>query len=84
MENLTIKSINIHKSFDDIRKLFAKQLLPKKKIYTPIFSLMLQVVDVKMSRRSRKQIEMQFMADVYLQCEECEKSSSKRFRSEIC
>ncbi|MAU37023.1 MAG: excinuclease ABC subunit A [Flavobacteriales bacterium] len=70
------------KVYDDIRKLFAKQLLAKKRKYTPGF-FSFNVTGGRCEKcqgEGENKIEMQFMADVYLQCEECK---GKKFKQEI-
>ena len=75
------------KVYDDIRKLFAKQLLAKKRKYTPGF-FSFNVTGGRCEKcqgEGENKIEMQFMADVYLQVRvQREKVQARDFRSEIC
>ncbi|MEA3503969.1 MAG: excinuclease ABC subunit UvrA [Bacteroidota bacterium] len=70
------------KAFDDIRELFAVQSLAKLRGYKPGFFSF----NVPGGRCEECQgegvvkIEMQFMADIYLTCEEC---NGKRFKEEV-
>ena len=70
------------KVYDEIRKLFANQILAKKRKYTPgFFSFNVDGGRCENCKgEGETKIEMQFMADVYLQCEECK---GKRFKKEI-
>ena len=70
------------KVYDDIRKLFSKQKLAKNRKYTPgFFSFNVDGGRCDSCKgEGENTVEMQFMADVYLECEEC---SGKRFKSEI-
>ena len=70
------------KAYDDIRKLFADQPLSKSRKYTPSF-FSFNVDGGRCDNckgEGETKIEMQFMADVYLKCEECK---GARFRKEI-
>ena len=70
------------KFYDDIRKLFAKQKLAEIRKYTPgFFSFNVDGGRCEYCKGEGENIvEMQFMADVYLECEECK---GKRFKKEI-
>ncbi len=70
------------KFYDDIRKLFANQKLAKIRKYTPgFFSFNVDGGRCEYCKGEGENIvEMQFMADVYLECEECK---GKRFKKEI-
>ena len=70
------------KVYDEIRKLFAKQPLAEKRKYTPgFFSFNVNGGRCeKCQGEGENTIEMQFMADVHLQCEECR---GKRFKEEV-
>jgi excinuclease ABC subunit A len=70
------------KVYDDIRKLFSSQPLSESRKYTPgFFSFN---VDGGRCDNCKGEgeitVEMQFMADVYLECEQCK---GKRFKEEI-
>ena len=70
------------KVYDDIRKLFSSQPLAESRKYTPgFFSFN---VDGGRCDNCKGEgeitVEMQFMADVYLECEQCK---GKRFKEEI-
>ena len=70
------------KVYDDIRKLFSSQPLSESRKYTPgFFSFN---VDGGRCDNCKGEgeitVEMQFMADVYLECEQCK---GKRFKKEI-
>ena len=70
------------KAFDDIRQLYSKQSLAKKRNYKPKhFSFN---VDGGRCDKCKGEgviiIEMQFMADVVLKCDECD---GKRFKKEV-
>ena len=70
------------KIYDEIRKLFSNQLLAKNRKYTPSFFSF--NVDGGRCEHCKGEgetiVEMQFMADVYLKCEECE---GKRFKKDV-
>ena len=70
------------KAYDDIRKLFSQQPLSKARNYTSgFFSFNVEGGRCnKCKGEGEIVIEMQFMADVYLKCEECQ---GKRFKEEI-
>lgn len=70
------------KAFDDIRTLFSNLILAKKRKYRPAFFSF----NVEGGRCENCKgdgtitVEMQFMADVHLKCEECD---GKRFKEEV-
>ncbi len=70
------------KAYDDIRALFAAQPLAKTRKYKPgFFSFNIDGGRCeKCQGEGEITIEMQFMADVHLRCDECE---GKRFKKEI-
>ncbi len=70
------------KAYDFIRKLFAEQFLAKQQAYKPaMFSFNVDGGRCEECQGDgRVKIEMQFMADVYLNCEICQ---GKRFKDEI-
>ena len=70
------------KFYDDIRKLFAKQKLAEIRKYTPgFFSFNVDGGRCEYCKgEGENKVEMQFMADVFLECEECK---GKRFKKEI-
>lgn len=70
------------KAFDQIRDLFAQQPLSRAKGYTPgFFSFNVEGGRCEMCKgEGFLTVEMQFMADVQIQCENC---NGKRFRSDI-
>jgi excinuclease ABC subunit A len=70
------------KAFDDIRKLFASQQLSKYNSYTPShFSFNIDGGRCEECQGEGEiKVEMQFMADVHLVCENCH---GKRFKEEI-
>ncbi|MEN8225490.1 MAG: excinuclease ABC subunit A, partial [Bacteroidota bacterium] len=70
------------KAFDDIRALFADQQLAKVRNYKPGF-FSFNVPGGRCEECEGEgvvKIEMQFMADIYLQCDHC---SGKRFKDEV-
>lgn len=70
------------KAYDEIRKLFADQQLSKQMSFTPaFFSFNVEGGRCEECKGDGKTtIEMQFMADITLECEACK---GKRFKSEI-
>ncbi len=70
------------KAWDDVRRLFAEQKLSKQREYKPAyFSFNVDGGRCEACKgEGRIRVEMQFMADVYLTCEEC---GGKRFKNEI-
>ena len=70
------------KAYDEIRKLFADQQLSKQMGFTPaFFSFNVEGGRCEECKGDGKTtIEMQFMADITLECEACK---GKRFKSEI-
>ena len=70
------------KAYDDIRALFAAQKLSKIRNYTPkYFSFNVDGGRCEVCKgEGQVNIEMQFMADVHLECEACH---GKRFKKEI-
>ncbi len=70
------------KAYDDIRKLLANQKLAKIRNYQPKhFSFNIEGGRCEVCKGEGKvTIEMQFMADVHLQCENCK---GRRFKKEI-
>jgi len=70
------------KVFDDIRTLFANQPLAKNRNYKPgFFSFNVEGGRCETCQgEGQIKVEMQFMADVYLVCEECH---GKRFKEEV-
>ncbi|MDE6494197.1 MAG: excinuclease ABC subunit UvrA [Bacteroidales bacterium] len=70
------------KAFDDIRDLFAAQPLAKKRGYTQgFFSFNVQGGRCETCQgEGTIRVEMQFMADLYLTCDECH---GKRFKEEV-
>jgi len=70
------------KVYDDIRKLFASQMLAILRKYTPgYFSFNVDGGRCDNCKgEGETKIEMQFMADVYLECTECK---GKRFKNEV-
>lgn len=70
------------KAYDDIRALYASQSLAKTRKYKPgFFSFNIDGGRCeKCQGEGEITIEMQFMADVHLRCDECE---GKRFKKEI-
>jgi excinuclease ABC subunit A len=70
------------KAYDDIRALFASQKLAKVRGYKPgFFSFNIEGGRCEECEgEGVVKIEMQFMADIYLQCETCE---GKRFKDEV-
>ena len=70
------------KVYDDIRKLFASQKLAILRKYTPgYFSFNVDGGRCDNCKgEGETKIEMQFMADVYLECTECK---GKRFKNEV-
>ncbi len=70
------------KAYDDIRALFAEQKLSKIRNYTPkYFSFNVDGGRCEVCKgEGQVNIEMQFMADVHLECEACH---GKRFKKEI-
>ncbi|MDT8392994.1 MAG: excinuclease ABC subunit UvrA [Bacteroidales bacterium] len=70
------------KAFDDIRSLFADQKLAKVRNYKPGF-FSFNVPGGRCEECEGEgivKIEMQFMADIYLQCDHC---AGKRFKEEV-
>jgi len=70
------------KAFDEIRNLFADQKLSKTRGYKPGF-FSFNVAGGRCEAcegEGLQKIEMQFMADIYLTCEEC---GGKRFKEEV-
>ncbi|MCL2416907.1 MAG: excinuclease ABC subunit UvrA [Bacteroidales bacterium] len=70
------------KAFDDIRSLFANQPLAKSRNYKPgFFSFNVEGGRCETCQgEGQIKVEMQFMADVYLVCEECH---GTRFKEEV-
>ncbi|HSP12823.1 MAG TPA: excinuclease ABC subunit UvrA [Salegentibacter sp.] len=70
------------KAYDDIRNLFASQKLSKIRDYTPkYFSFNVDGGRCEVCKgEGEVTIEMQFMADVHLECEAC---NGKRFKKEV-
>lgn len=70
------------KAFDDIRSLFAEQSLAKIRGYKPgYFSFNIPGGRCEACEgEGRIKIEMQFMADIYLTCEECK---GRRYKDEL-
>ena len=70
------------KAFDDIRELYASLPLSKKRGYTQgFFSFNVQGGRCETCQgEGTIKVEMQFMADLYLQCDECH---GKRFKEEV-
>jgi excinuclease ABC subunit A len=70
------------KAFDDIRTLFANQPLAKSRNYKPgFFSFNVEGGRCETCQgEGQIKVEMQFMADVYLVCEECHGS---RYKDEV-
>jgi len=70
------------KVYDDIRNLFARLPLAKKRNYKPgFFSFNIDGGRCPNCKGEGEiKIEMQFMADVYVQCEDCR---GKRFKAEV-
>ena len=70
------------KAYDDIRELYASQPLAKKRLYTPgFFSFNVEGGRCEACQgEGTKKVEMQFMADIYIECEECH---GKRFKEEV-
>ena len=70
------------KAYDDIRNLFAKQKLSKIRGYQPKhFSFNIDAGRCETCKgEGEVTIEMQFMADVHLECETC---AGKRFKKEV-
>lgn len=70
------------KAFDDIRDLFAEQPLAKMRGYKPgYFSFNIPGGRCEECEgEGRVKIEMQFMADIYLTCEEC---NGRRYKDEV-
>ncbi|MCL2414877.1 MAG: excinuclease ABC subunit UvrA [Bacteroidales bacterium] len=70
------------KAFDDIRSLFAGQPLAKNRNYKPgFFSFNVEGGRCETCQgEGQIKVEMQFMADVYLTCEECH---GRRFKEEV-
>lgn len=69
------------KAYDDIRTLFSSEKLAKLRSYKPgFFSFNVPGGRCEHCQgEGQVKVEMQFMADIYLQCENCE---GKRFKSE--
>ncbi|MDR2499203.1 MAG: excinuclease ABC subunit UvrA [Tannerellaceae bacterium] len=69
-------------AYDDIRKLFSEQLLSRLMYYTPVyFSFNKEGGRCEECKgEGRITVEMQFMADVHLECEQCQ---GKRFSADI-
>lgn len=70
------------KAFDDIRDLFAARPLAKKRLFGPgHFSFNVQGGRCENCQgEGTIKVEMQFMADLYLECDECH---GKRFKEEV-
>jgi excinuclease ABC subunit A len=70
------------KAYDDIRNLFAEMQLSKQRGYKPAhFSFNVEGGRCEMCQgEGEVTVEMQFMADIHLECEAC---SGKRFKEEI-
>ena len=70
------------KVYDDIRKLFAQSPLAKKRNYKPgFFSFNIDGGRCPNCKGDGEiKIEMQFMADVYIKCEDC---NGKKFKEEV-
>lgn len=70
------------KAFDDIRSLYASQELAKLRGYKPGF-FSFNIAGGRCDTcegEGQIKVEMQFMADIYLKCEEC---GGKRFKEEV-
>ncbi len=80
--SLRSNALTYTKAFDDIRHLFANQPLAKKRAYTPgFFSFNSSGGRCETCQGEGKiKIEMQFMADIILQCEVCK---GKRYKDEL-
>lgn len=70
------------KAFDDIRELFAAQPLAKKRLFAPgYFSFNVQGGRCETCQgEGTIKVEMQFMADLFLECDQCH---GKRFKDEV-
>ncbi|GIV32852.1 MAG: UvrABC system protein A [Chitinophagales bacterium] len=70
------------KAYDDIRQIFASQPMARLRGYQPgYFSFNVEGGRCEVCKGEGEQvIEMQFLADVHLQCEECR---GKRFKDEV-
>ena len=70
------------KAFDDIRSLFASEKLARLRGYKPgFFSFNIPGGRCEVCEgEGQIKVEMQFMADIYLMCEEC---NGKRFKEEV-
>jgi len=70
------------KAFDEIRKLYAKQPIAKQRNYKPsMFSLNVDGGRCETCLGEGVQrVEMQFMADIFLTCEDC---GGKKFKNEV-
>lgn len=70
------------KAFDDIRSLYASLALSRERKFSPgYFSFNTEGGRCEACQGEGKvKVEMQFMADIYLNCEECE---GKRFKKEV-
>tara|TARA_B100000780_G_scaffold260400_1_gene212115 strand:- start:18697 stop:21468 length:2772 start_codon:yes stop_codon:yes gene_type:complete len=70
------------KAYDEIRSLFANQPLSKRRKYTPgTFSFNVDGGRCETCKgEGETTVEMQFMADVHLECEQCR---GKRFKKEV-
>ncbi|MEG1498902.1 MAG: excinuclease ABC subunit UvrA [Bacteroidales bacterium] len=70
------------KAFDDIRQLLANQVLAKKRSYTPgYFSFNVEGGRCEACQgEGTIKVEMQFMADLFLECDQCH---GKRFKEEV-
>lgn len=70
------------KAWDDVRRLFAEQKLAKQRNYKPAyFSFNVDGGRCETCKgEGQIKVEMQFMADVYLTCDECH---GRRFKDEI-
>lgn len=70
------------KAFDDIRDLFASQPLAKKRLFSPgYFSFNVQGGRCETCQgEGTIKVEMQFMADLFLECDQCH---GKRFKDEV-
>ena len=73
------------KAFDDIRDLYSRQKLSKLRAYKPgFFSFNVQGGRCEMCEgEGTITVEMQFMADIHLECENCKGSRYKRETLEI-
>ena len=73
------------KAFDDIRDLYSRQKLSKLRAYKPgFFSFNVQGGRCEMCEgEGTITVEMQFMADIHLQCENCKGSRYKKETLEI-